>query len=455
MLLRGEIMKVLRGLLNPFVILLFLFTFISPSLAQDDLSAVIAKIQPSVVLILTYDADGKIHSQATGFFVSDNGEVITSRHVLLGISRADIKTQSGNIYPITNVVAEDKEGDIIRVSTDIPSGEAHPLAICPTVPKVGERVVVLGNPLGLEQTAADGIVSAVRDIPGFGNIIQITAPISPGSSGSPVVNINGEVIAVATFQFVEGQNLNFAIPAERVAKLTTGNEQTISEWNTGVGEEWLLSAEGLHSIGSYWVGYGDYDKALSYFEDAIKKKPDYPEAYLCIAYCDGQLGRYDEAIEACKQAIRIKPDYAFAHCCLGSVYEDLGRYDDAIEAYKQAIQIDPDDLYSHCCLGNVYAELGRYNDAIEAYKQAIRIDPADASAHFFLGSVYDELGRYNDAIEAFKQAIRINPAGALEHYSLGITYFLLGDTGSALDEYKILKELDKGLANELFNMIYP
>lgn len=96
----------------------------------------------------------------------------------------------------------------------------RPLSINASLPEVGERVVVIGSPLGLEQTVSDGIVSAVREVSAFGTIIQITAPISPGSSGSPVVNMKGEVIGVATFQSMIGQNLNFAIPGERIAKLT-------------------------------------------------------------------------------------------------------------------------------------------------------------------------------------------------------------------------------------------
>ena len=106
------------------------------------------------------------------------------------------------------IVAEDREGDIIRVSVDIPLNVVHPLSVSASVPEVGERVVVIGSPLGLERTVSDGIVSAIREIPAFGKIIQTTASLSSGSSGSPVVNMKGEVIGVATFQVVEGQNLN-------------------------------------------------------------------------------------------------------------------------------------------------------------------------------------------------------------------------------------------------------
>ena len=86
----------------------------------------------------------------------------------------------------------------------------------------GQRVLVIGNPEGLYGTVSDGIISAFRD---DGNIIQITAPISPGSSGSPVLNEKGEVIGIATYYGKEGQNLNFAVSSNALEDLIT--EQTI------------------------------------------------------------------------------------------------------------------------------------------------------------------------------------------------------------------------------------
>src|SRR5207244_12044035 len=93
----------------------------------------------------------------------------------------------------------------------------HPLSRDHSSPQEGGLVVVIGKPFGLAGSVTNGIVSAVRDIPGFGRIIQITAAISPGSSGSPVVNMQSQVIGVATFQITGGQSVNFAIPSERIA----------------------------------------------------------------------------------------------------------------------------------------------------------------------------------------------------------------------------------------------
>jgi len=413
-------MKIHQWLLVTFTTFLLCFTPLSLIIAQEQLPEIVKRIEPSIVLIQTYDKEGKPLAQGSGFFISKNGDVITSRHVILDAFRAEIKTAQGKVYSITQVVAEDKEGDIIRLSVDIPQKEVKPLSVSSSYPEVGEKIVVVGNPLGLELTVADGIVSAVRDVPSFGKIIQITAPVSPGSSGSPVVNMKGEVIGVATFQLSEGQNLNFAIPGQRIIKLKSGTGKSLTEWQRQASEEWIASAEGLFYMGLVFFFGEEYEKALSYFEKAVLEDLQNADAYLYMGAAYLKLGRYSEAMQAFKQAIRIKPDYAEAHINMGVTYANLGRYTEAIEAYKQAIRIRPDYAEAHCNMGAAYLKLGRYSEAIQAFKQAIRIKPDYAEAHF----------------------------------GMGLVYLLLDDKGSALEQYKILRELNRDLANELFNLIY-
>jgi tetratricopeptide (TPR) repeat protein len=457
-------------------------------MAQENLPAIVKKIQPSVVTVLTHDEDGKDLMQGSGFFIRKDGEIITNRHIFEGASSADIKTAQGQVYHVTGVIAEDKEGDLILVSANIPPNVVYPLSMSASIPEVGERVIVISSSVGLEKTVSDGIISAVREIPQLGKIIQITAPISPSSSGSPVNNMKGEVIGVATLQTIGGQNLNFAVPSERIARLKTGKGQGLAEWKKGVTKQWLATAEGFYITGLSFLWREDYKKALSYFEKAIKKNPQYTDAYFQIGYCNSKLGRHTEAVEAFKQAIRINPDDAEAHYGLGVTYGLLGQYTEAIEAYKQVIRINPNDakVYynlgetygelgqytealealkqatrikpdyaeAHYFLGVTYGELGQYTEALEALKQAIRIKPDYAEAHYFLGVTYNGLGRHTEAIKAYKQAIRIKPDYAEAHYFLGVTYLIVGNKDSALNEYKILNTMSDDLANKLFDRIY-
>ena len=211
-----------------FVIVIFFILICSPLYAQD-LPEIIKKIEPSVVVIFTYDKRGNGIAQGSGFIINKKGDVITNYHVIEGAFKAEVKTIKGNVYPIKKVLADDKDSDIVYVSTGLSQSEIFPIDIVSALPDVGEKVIVIGSPLGLEQTVTDGIVSAVREIEGFGRIIQISAPISPGSSGSPVVNLQGQVIGIATFQMIEGQNLNFAIPGKRIINLKPGSGKDLQE----------------------------------------------------------------------------------------------------------------------------------------------------------------------------------------------------------------------------------
>ncbi len=128
------------------------------------------KIAPSTVIIFTYNEKGALTGQGSGFFVSKDGHIITARHVLFGAHQAEAKTSDGKVYQITEIVAEDEKVDLVRAVVDIPTKLVHPLPVSPSLPEVGERIVVIGSPLGLEQTVPEGIVSAVREISEFGTI---------------------------------------------------------------------------------------------------------------------------------------------------------------------------------------------------------------------------------------------------------------------------------------------
>ena len=421
---------------------------------NENLPSLIKRIKPSTVIIFAYDDKGEFLKLGSAFFISQNGDIITNYHVLQGASSAEIKTADEKTYPITYIVAGDEQNDLIRLSVNIPSQYVYPLSLSKTIPEVGERIIVYGSPLGLENTVSDGIVSAIRDIPDYGRIIQITAPISPGSSGSPVLNMQGEVIGIATFQMVEGQNLNFAIPSERITSLDLKKETFSylekykkSEEKKDSDYVWEAFEKAI-----YFLFEKEYEKALPYLEIAIQVEPAF--AYFGMGICYQELESYSKAIEAYKQVINLIPDQAIVYYNLGIAYYGLSLHKDAIESYKQAIRIDPDFSEAYFRLGQIYFPLGRYIDAIEVCKQAIRIDPNYTYAYILLGGVYGSLGHCKNAVEVFKQAIRIDPDNVDAHFGLGLTYLRAGDKNSALNEYKILKELDIDKANKLFDLIY-
>jgi hypothetical protein len=180
-----------------------------------------AQARPGVVLITAKDGSATI-GRGSGFLVSEDGVLVTNRHVIEGATSLQVQLASGEIFDRVLFVSEDERRDLVVLR--IPGSRLSPLIIADdrTV-EVGDPVYVMGNPLGLEGTFSDGLVSARRVLDGVA-LIQITAPISPGSSGGPVLDHSGRVIGVATLSMREGQNLNLAVPARYASGLIALDE---------------------------------------------------------------------------------------------------------------------------------------------------------------------------------------------------------------------------------------
>jgi len=189
------------------------------------------RVLPSLVLIVTKGLNGQDLAQGSGFFIGQR-LVATNLHIFKDADQAFVKTiQDGVNYQIAHVVGFDRINDLCVLR--LKDGEGPDLLILDSSAELeaGHDVYVAGNPKGLEGSLSKGIVSAIREQP---RLIQIDAAISPGSSGGPVVNERGKVVGIATGCYLEGQNLNFAVPIERLKKLPL-------DWSLSIRQTGLLA----------------------------------------------------------------------------------------------------------------------------------------------------------------------------------------------------------------------
>jgi len=213
-----------------YTVIIFFIIILSVSFAFASIPEIVLEQRKSVVTIYVNDKDGRKVSNGTGFIIDSNGIIATNCHVVAELARNDgnaliVKTENGAFFVFRELVNFDIENDIAIFRIN---GKQLPkIKIDPNYkPRQGEDIIVVGSPLGLETTVSDGIISSIR---GKDGIIQITAPISPGSSGSPVFNLNGDVIGVATFRIQGGENLNFAMPVKYVENLLRETKRTRKE----------------------------------------------------------------------------------------------------------------------------------------------------------------------------------------------------------------------------------
>ncbi len=164
----------------------------------------------------------------TGFFVHESGVLATNLHVIHGAADVVVRLHDGTEHAVVSVEAVDHSRDLALIRIDA-KGKMFPtlkLGDSRSI-KAGDPIVAIGNPLGvLNHTVSDGLVSAVRLISEDFSLLQVSAPISRGSSGGPLFNNAGDVIGVATAVSIQGQNLNFGVPSEYVARLVENPQPT-------------------------------------------------------------------------------------------------------------------------------------------------------------------------------------------------------------------------------------
>lgn len=185
-------------------------------LRDDPGQELAARTLPNVVTIRMFDTQANETGLGSGFWIG-GGEIATNAHVVAGGAWAEIHAVDGALLGTAPyAVLLDVENDLAVLA--VPGGRPFGLALAENDARVGQSVWAFGAPLGLEGTVSSGIVSATRDGEQR-HLLQMTAPISSGSSGGPVVDAQGLVVGVSVGMMAEGQNLNFAVPASALAAL--------------------------------------------------------------------------------------------------------------------------------------------------------------------------------------------------------------------------------------------
>jgi len=343
-----------------------------------DLSALAQKARGAVVLIVGYDAAGKIIT-GSGFFVSADGRLVTNDHVMQSMVNAQAKLESGAIYNIDGVFASSSALDLAVLKADARDMQFLLVDDASNPPQPGTRIAVIGSPLALEGSLSEGIVSAIRSRPDGSWLLQISAPISPGSSGSPVLDRHGRVIGVATLTAEEGQNLNFASSSHDL-------------WNF------------LQTI--------DQDtkpKALSEKKDQILTDPDFIAAREANDRGDGAAAL--KLLNTLQQRYRNEPRLLFQ---FAYAYETLGLHDEAYRSWRADIDIDPTDPAAWRHFAIAAANLNRISEAINAYKQTLKMKP-DADTWRLLGDLYDTQGQHALGVHAHDEAKRLESEVKIQH----------------------------------------
>ncbi len=357
--------------------------------ADFDLPKLRELAEPHVFMIESLDADGKPVAFGTGFVVqAPEGPVgITNAHVLKGASRVFCKLADGRRLEASGVGRLSDAEDLatlwmITPTTASDFGQfpaSHGFSWMDT-PKpaleletnqaiVGEPIAVLGNPLNYADTLSDGIISALRKNENGGiGFIQITAPISPGSSGSPVLNSQGKVIGIATMTREDGQALNFAISSKDINAFLSRSPKQV-EFSAIQNSESIQISE-------------KYKKAL--------------DAY--------RANNIPLAISTIKEILGKQPDHIFSRILLSKAYASIEMFGKAQALAERLVIEAPENPETWLQLGNCAVHAKNYPLAVKHYKTVAGMSPYHETAWDMLAMIYEYLNKKQDQAFALSQA---------------------------------------------------
>lgn len=420
--------KVLES--NPSILKLYTFSLsffllLNGNILSQSLSAeqIYEKVKDAVVVILAYDYSDELAAQGSGVVLNDKGYVVTNYHVLSGCERLEI-VHNDEIIPYVDIIGIDVEKDILILKIEDKKFPSVKIGDVKSL-KVGQRVYAIGSPMGFENTISEGIISGLRRYEELSkNYIQITASISPGSSGGAVVNDKGELIGISTFTVTDGQNLNFAIPIDEALNVEIG-----SYIKKNAFKDFELFNKALDFAESE-----NYEEAINYFTSYLSKYPNDYKAYYNLGLTKVLLGEYSGALQDYNKAIEINPNDATVYYNRGCLKNILNNFTEAIQDFDKVIEINPDNASAYYNRGRAKSKLADYRSAMHDFNKAIELFPDYSQAYVERGIVKDNLADYLGAMKDFNKAIVINPNDAFSFYSRGFTKYNLGDKiGACLD----------------------
>jgi tetratricopeptide (TPR) repeat protein len=344
-----------------------------------DIRALIQKCKPAVVQIGVFDGEGKLLATGTGFFISPTGDLLTNYHVIVGASRILARDYKGAIFHLKKIVAFSPKDDVVELQFDA----ATPIYLnlgSATSAVEGQHITVIGNPDGLEFTVSDGIISAFRQDRSY---IQLTAPISHGSSGSPVLDDSGQVLGIIKSIDTEGQNLNFAISSETIREAIA----SFKEWNK-MGTPVEQQPGGLLIRPDPSGGYSLVPQATPTptWEPPVTDRimPTTPPGAVAtpapstaestdvfqIAFIAWKTGNYEMAISGFDETIQRWPRSARAWALRGDAQRHLKHYGNAIRDYTEAIRLSPGSDFSYEGRSKVFETLGDHVKAAQDLRKA-------------------------------------------------------------------------------------
>jgi S1-C subfamily serine protease/tetratricopeptide (TPR) repeat protein len=463
---------------------------------QQPLSAenLYERIAPSVVTVVVRDEDEKRIGSGSGLCIeeslvskryaafkfdkhfaesqSKNGKptqcafILTNYHVIRSAISADINLSSGETGFVSDVLAEDSDADLALVSAFVPIARPQKgIRLSENDPRILATVYAIGSPKGFSGSASEGKVSGYRELTRGRRWLQMTTPISPGSSGGPLLSVDGHLVGVTTITILDAQNINFAVPVSGVRSFLSTAPIKPRAVPSGASIKWheqtALSA--AHKL-KEWASTDAERRAYGLIDEARQELQNADDG----KYNDA-IPHYKHAIDLATVAAKALPDVSkeTAHYIIGCAHDriwwdeakpNLGE-DDFVQAahmrtrdnphaiaalsnFVQATELNPNFAPGWWRLSIVYSKRGDWANALSAAEKLVKLLPRSAGALAMRADCHLKRNESDLAIRDTQAAIELSPGNPVLRRQLAEVFTAVGKNAKAVESYKVALNLE-------------
>ncbi|PXF57249.1 MAG: hypothetical protein C4B58_10565 [Deltaproteobacteria bacterium] len=371
------------------------------------LNAVFTQYGRAAVCI--FGAENNHGIQTSGVIISPDGLILTTTHDIISADRIIVQLSNGTVGQ-GRILASDKEHDLALVASGLSTPEYMDLCSVKETGLLssGMRIWTIGCPLGLADTSAHGTITAPPRLIGDTLMFQSDLPVYPGSSGSPVFDDQGRLVALVKGRIIGQNSISFLIPSFYAMALFTkgkfgsaGKDSYLSEYSPKGANNWLIRA----------LASREFDTREHALLNALKADSASTTAlYYLGALYSTRPDKIRQEEDIWNRLASLHPDWGEIHFRMGNCLFRSGKLQQAERSYRIALKYLTEDPRVYNNLGEILRREKRFKSARKAFRQALAINPGYAPAHFNLAVLYDrDIKQPELAIYHYRQYLKLKP----------------------------------------------
>lgn len=359
-------------------------------------STLFTSVRDTVLMVQASSSDGVLNVSATAIGLGD-GRFVTLCSPFDGSDVIRLVDGKGRMTTAV-ISARDSRRNLCMLSAEGGNAETVGLVHADAVPAVGARVYAVANALDFGIGLTEGVISGVGRGE-RGELLQFSAPVSPGSEGGALVDEEGRLLGIIDYRQRDGQNLNFALPAAWIGEIEARNDTDVAR-------------QALRDQAPRLAREGNAARLGRLAGDWTRAHPEDADGWMWLAVASGLRGNHAAEEAAWRLAERIEPGMPLIAAGIAGALLKQQRFGDARDAARALLVKEAENAAVWALLGQSYQGLGEAGEAEEAYRKAISIDPWQMSAHQGLIALAGQRGDHTAVIAGWGSLVQLHPSQA-------------------------------------------